>query len=747
MPTGFLNRLFKRSPAPTAEVPDDPQSLKRIAEAALQSGELAQAVELFDALIGRAPGDPELYYKRGNAHNRMGRGESAVADYDRAIALRPDYATAYCNRGAVLAGLGRWDEALASYDRALAINPSDHIAHFNQAAAFKETKQLDQALRSYESAIALKHDYIEAYVNRGNLLQELKHFELAVASYDQALAISTTFPEAYHGRALALTDLGRLDEALRDHDTAIELRSDYVDAHVNRGNVLRKLGRQEAAVSSYDRAVQLSPDFAKAHLGRGAALAALKRFPAAIQSLVRASELPGDHKYLLGLRRHAQMQICDWQDFEPDLERMSRGLIAGEPVSEPFVVLGLLDTPPLQRHAADAWVQGECPPDDRLGPIPVRSRGDRIRVGYFSADFRFHPVSLLMAEFFELHDRSRFEIIAFAFGDRTKDQMTSRLEQVFDRFLEVHDRTDAEIALMAREIGIDIAVDLGGFTDQCRTKVFALRASPVQMSYIGYLGTMGASYMDYLVADPIVIPAEQRQHYAEKIIYLPSYQANDSRRPTRHRVMTREELGLPSQGFVFCCFNSNYKITPTTFSVWMRILGRVPGSCMFFYVDNETAVNNLRAAAVNRGVDSDRLIFGKRLSLDDYLARYRAMDLFLDTLPYNAGTTASDALWAGLPVLTCTGNSFAARVAASVLTAIGAPELIVSTYDEYEEMAVRLALDPTELARIRGIIVDNRQTAPLFDCARFTRTMERAFLRVHERSQSGLPPDDIELQP
>jgi predicted O-linked N-acetylglucosamine transferase (SPINDLY family) len=767
MPVRFLDRLFKRSVPRTKETsddgqslsagaayrsalaraPDDWQSLKALAESALQRGELALAIELFDDLIGRAPGDPELYYKRGNVHNRMGRGESAVADYDQAIALRPDYANAYCNRGAALAALQRWDEALASYERAVAINPRDHFAYFNQAAALKEKKQLAEALRSYDSAIASKPDYVEAHVNRGNLLQELARHESALESYDRAIEISQGYPEAYHGRAVALTELGRLDEALRDHDTAIALRSEYVDAHVNRGNVLMKLRRHDAAVSSYERALQLDPGFAKAHFGRGSALLALRRFAAAIDCFVRVAESTEHNKYLLGLRRHAQMHICDWNDLETDLERMAHGLRAGEQISVPLAVLAMFDSPPLQRLAAEAWVSAECPSDDSLGPITVRARGNRIRVGYFSPDFRLHPVSLLMAEFFELHDRSRFEVIAFAFGPKTRDEMTNRLAGVFDRFIDVDDRTDAEIALLAREIGIDIAVDLGGFTDQNRPKVFALRASPVQMSYIGYLGTMGASYMDYLVADQIVIPVEQREHYSEKIIYLPSYQATDSRRPEPRRVLTREELGLPSSGFVFCCFNSNYKIMPTTFSVWMRVLARVPGSTMFLYVDNETAQRNLTVAAEQRGVDPGRLIFGKRLSLEDYLARFRAMDLFLDTSPYNAGTTASDALWAGLPVLTCKGHSIASRIAASVLTAIGVPELIVSTYEEYEELAVRLALDRAELGRIRRTIADNRKSAPLFDCARFTRAMEQALSRIYERSQSGLPAEDIVVQP
>jgi predicted O-linked N-acetylglucosamine transferase (SPINDLY family) len=747
MPARFLDRLFKSSAPRGPEPSDDGQSQRAIAEAALQSGELARAVELFDDLIGGTPGDPELYYKRANARNRMGQRESAVADYDRAIALRPDYANAYCNRGAALAALDRWDEALASYQRAVVLNPGDYFAYFNQAAVLKQQERLDEALRSYDSAIALKPDYVEAYVNRGHLLQELARHESAVGSYDRALAITRGDPDAYHGRALALAELGRLDEALHDHDAAIALRSNYVDAHVNRGNVLLKLGRHDAAVSSYERALELAPNFTKAHIGRGTALLALKRFAAAIDCFVRVSESTEANKSVLGLRRHAQMHICDWTNLETDFERMSRGLLAGEQITAPLAVLALFDSPPLQRLAAEAWVSAECPPDDSLGPIPAHPRGARIRVGYFSPDFRLHPVSLLMAEFFELHDRASFEVIAFAFGPKTRDEMTNRLAGVFDRFIDVDDRTDADIALLAREIGIDIAVDLGGFTDQNRPKVFALRAAPIQMSYIGYLGTMGASYMDYLVADQIVIPVEQREHYSEKIIYLPSYQATDSRRPEPRRELTREELGLPSSGFVFCCFNSNYKIMPSTFSIWMRVLARVPGSSMFLYVDNETAQRNLTAAAEQRGVDSARLIFGKRLALEDYLARYRAMDLFLDTLPYNAGATASDALWAGLPVLTCKGESFAARIAASVLTAIGIPELIVSTYEEYEELAVCLALSPAELGRIRRTLADNRKIAPLFDCPRFTRTMEQALIRIYERSQSGLPAQDIFVQP
>jgi len=699
MPARFLDRLFKRTAPSPHETSDDGQSLS--------------ASAAYRAALARAPDDWKSLKAIAESALQNGELAQAVELFDDLIGRAPGDPELYYKRANAHSRLGRAELAVADYDRAIGLRP----------------------------------DYANAYCNRGAALAALNRSDEALASYERALALNPGDYFAYFNQAAVFKGKSQLEDALRSYDSAIALKQDYLEAFVNRGHLLQELGRHDAAVASYERALQLAPDFAKAHFGRGSALLALKRFAAAIDCFVRASESTEDNKYLLGLRRHAQMHICDWHDLETDLERMSSGLMAGDQISAPLAVLALFDSPPLQRLAAEAWVSAECPPDDSLGPIPVRAPGDKIRVGYFSADFRLHPVSLLMAEFFERHDRSRFEVIAFAFGPKTRDEMTNRLAGVFDRFIDVDDRTDAEIALLAREIGIDIAVDLGGFTDQNRSKVFALRASPIQISYIGYLGTMGASYMDYLVADQIVIPVEQREHYAEKIIYLPSYQATDSRRPEPRRALTREDLGLPSSGFVFCCFNSNYKIMPTTFSVWMRVLARVPGSTMFLYVDNDTAQRNLTIAAERRGVDPGRLIFGKRLALEDYLARFRAMDLFLDTLPYNAGTTASDALWAGLPVLTCKGHSIAARVAASVLTAIGVPELTVSTYEEYEELAVRLALDPAELGRIRRTIADNRKSAPLFDCARFTRAMEQAFSRIYECSQSGSPPEDIFVEP
>jgi predicted O-linked N-acetylglucosamine transferase (SPINDLY family) len=371
------------------------------------------------------------------------------------------------------------------------------------------------------------------------------------------------------------------------------------------------------------------------------------------------------------------------------------------------------------------------------------ANNERLNIGYFSADYREHALPSLVAGLFERHDRARFKLIGFAFGQDTGGRMRSRVSAAFDRFIDVHGKSDVEVIRMARDMEIDIAVDLTGFTTGCRPHVFAGRAAPVQINYLGYPGTMGAEYMDYIIGDPVVIPEEARQHYTEKVIYLPCFQANDTQRQIADRVFTREELGLPPEGFVYCCFNNNYKFTPAVFDCWMRILGRVEDSVLFLYAANEPAVVNLKNEAAARGISPDRLVFGKALPHAEYLARYRAADLFLDTLPFNAGTTASDALWAGLPVLTCAGEAFAARMAASLLHAVGLPELVTHHLDDYENLAVELAQHPDKLPAIRQKLMQNRNTTILFDTPFFAKNLENALEAVYERSQAGLKPENI----
>ncbi len=661
-------------------------------------------------VIARNSAHAEAYYKRANALSALGRLEAALEDYDRAIALDAGYAHAYCNRGTVLERLERRDEALASHDRAIALNSGDFLARYNRASVLKSLKRFDEALVDYERAIELNAEYFEAYVNRGCVLQELQRHEAAVASLDRA----------------------------------IELNPRYARAFEARGDSLLFLGRFDAAIASFDRAIALAPEDADAHHGRGFAQFCLKRLEAAIESYDRVIALEPEYRYVAGTRAFSKAQICDWAGDAAEIARIAVALERRRAVCWPFPALALFDSPQLQRLAAEIWVRDTCPPNAALGAIAPRQHGDKIRVGYFSADFRTHPVAALIAELFELHDRSRFEIIAFAFGPESNDEMRLRLQRAFDRFIDVRTRTDAEVAVLARELEIDIAVDLTGFTEHSRPKIFAFRVASIQVSFLGYPGTSGAPYMDYIVADRVLIPAAQREHYSENVVYMPnSYQANDSRRQIAKEGHTRSDWQLPGEGFVFCCFNNNFKIRPATFAIWLRILARVENSVLWLLEDNPLAAQNLRQEAANGGVDPGRLVFARRTSPAQHLARQRAADLFLDTLPYNAHTTASDALWAGLPVLTLAGQSFAARVASSLLHAVGLPELVTSTPAEYEALAVRLAGDPELLRQMREKLARNHEAPPLFDTARFAKHLEAGFAEMHERHLAGLPAADI----
>lgn len=724
---------------------DHLESLELLAEIALKRGDSREALDWYEKVIQLNPNHAASYYRRGNLFKDSGDPEAAVASYDRAVALDPNYANAFCNRGVVLGSLNRLDEALASYNRALALNPLDALTYYNRGAVFRALNRPEEALVSCEQAIAVKPDYAEAHCNRGILLQEFKRSDEALESYDRAIALNPGSPLVYLNRASLLQERNQMVEALSDYDRAIEIAPSLADAHFRRGVLLKILKQWETAVASFDRAIALQQDLGEAHSNRATALIKLNDFSAAIESYDQAFALNPDLPFLQGLRLHAKMYLCDWRDFASGVERLIAGINAGSPVSLPFQVLALLDSASLHQKVAQCWTREEYPENRSLPPIPKSVAHDKIRVGYFSADFNEHVVGLIMAELIESHDRSKFEVIAFSCGPDTGDTVRKRLERAFDRFVDVSEKSARETALLARGMNIDIAVDLGGHTHGGATAIFALRAAPIQVNYLGYPGTMGAGYMDYIICDRTVIPETQQRYYDEKVVCLPnSYLPYDSAREISSRIITREELGLPPTGFVFCCFNNSYKITPRTFDSWMRILGRVESSVLWLSHSFAAIAGNLRKEASARGVSPERLIFASRVpSLPLHLARHRMADLFLDTLPFNAHSTAMDALWTGLPVLTCVGHSFAGRVAASLLKTIELPELITSTFEEYEEVAVDLAENPRRFADIRQRLARNRHESPLFDMQLFTAHMEAAYAKIYGRYQAGLPPEAI----
>jgi len=706
----------------------------------------ADAVTSFDAAIALRPDFAGVHCSRGNALYELARYDEAVASFDAAIRLKEDFAEAHSNRGNALAALGRYQEAVASFDRALRIAPEFAAAHGSRGNALHGLRKYAEAVASFDRALALRPEFAAAWSDRGNALYGAHAFEAAVESCDRAIELQPDFAEAYSNRGTALYRLQRYDAALKSFDQAIQLKPDYAEAYSNRGNALFELREYPAALASFDVAILKNPEYAEAYSNRGKLLESLRQYAAALESFDRALRLKPDTEYLPGIRLHTKRLLCDWEGEESERRDLDARIERGERVADPFVMLALSGSPMVQKKVAEIFVEDRWPP--RPGAAMVRRmKREKIRVGYFSADFRNHAISYAMAELLERHDRSRFEIVGFSFGPDVQDAMTARVSAAMDRFVDVRRLLDREVAARSRELEIDIAVDLMGFTEHCRPGIFAERAAPVQVNYLGYPATMGAAYIDYLIADETLVPESSRQHYSEKIVYLPdSFQANDATAVPADAPCSRSAEGLPEQGFVYCCFNSSHKIGPGTFAVWMRILAQVEGSVLWLLEDDAVAAANLRKQAVRAGIVAERLVFAGRVPLPEHRARQRLADLFLDTLPFNAGATASSALWAGLPVLTLMGETFAGRMGGSLLRAVGLPELVTTTGEAYEALAVELARDPARMRAIRGKLERDRRTAQLFDTPRFTRHLEEAYTAMVARSDAGLRAEHISVE-
>ena len=518
--------------------------------------------------------------------------------------------------------------------------------------------------------------------------------------------------EAFNNRGIALKDLGRLDEAMASYDKAIALKPGYLEALNNRGNLFLKQGRYDGAFADFDQAYSLNPDM----------------------------------RFVEGCRLHAKMHMCDWSNLEEEMERLAQHVRQGKPATEPFM---LLPTPASAQdllRCAEIYTADKYPPYKFPLWAGQRYGHDKIRVAYMSGEFRAQATAYLTADLFECHDRRQFELYAISSGSNDGSAMRRRLENAFDVFADVSLKSDAETATFIRGSEIDILVNLNGYFGFDRTGVFAMRPAPVQVNYLGFPGSMGAAYMDYIIADKHVIPDDQRSNYSENVVCLPdSYQPNDRRRVTSDKSFTRIECGLPQDGVVFCCFNNNHKILPQMFDIWMRILSRVDGSVLWLLEGNVAVRRSLASEAEKRGIAANRIVFAPFMAIADHLAREPLADLFLDTLPHNAHTTASDALWCAVPVLTCVGTTFAGRVAASLLHAVGLPELITTSLQDYESLAVALGRDPARLAAIRARLTANRDVAALFDTPRYARNLEAAYAKMWRCYQKGQPPQGFSL--
>jgi predicted O-linked N-acetylglucosamine transferase (SPINDLY family) len=665
--------------------------------------------------------------------------------YSTVVRKFPDYFDALHFYGLFKYERGQFDDALRLVLKATKINPRSANAFNSLGVILGVMGRHIDALASFNSALALDENHVPALSNRGNSLNELGRHEDAIDSADRALAINSSYIDAYIPRAAALLKGKRYAEALESYERSIKLNPNFAVAWLGRGNVLGALQRNSEALVAFDKVLVLNPELTGAWFGRGNVLAELRRHSDAVVAFERALKLDPGLQYAQGYRLHSKQHVCDWSNLESEWERLLKELRNNTARAAPFPILAAQSSSADQVKSARIYTSEQhCPLHKQFWKVEPYSHS-RIRVAYMSPDFRDHAVARLLASLFENHDRTSFETIAVALGPDDQSAMRARLKQAFDHFVEVGDRSDLDVARQIQQMEVDILVDLAGFTSGSRPAILTFRPAPIQVTYLSYPGLMGGGYIDYMLADRFVIPEHHRALLSEQVVYLPnSYLAYDTKQNISERIPSRAEQGLPESGFVFCAYNSPFKITPHVFNIWMRLLRNVSGSVLWLMGMNATVVSNLRREAQARGVDPDRLCFAPfEKDIADHLARYRLADLFLDTLPFNAQTTACDALWAGLPVLTCLGSTFVGRAAGSLLSAIDMPELITHSVEEYEALALKLATNPLQLADIRRKLANNRLTTPLFDSRRFTKHMEAAYRAMVERHRAGLPPDQL----
>lgn len=704
-----------------------------------------EAIEQLTRLLAHHPRHFPAHFMLGSALAKSRQYEPALASYDQALQLNPRLAEAHLDKGTIHFATSRYDDALSAYDNALTLRPDLAAAALGRCYTLIQLGRHDEALAAADHTLKLQPDLPEAWVGRGNALLDLGRLEDAAAAYDRALTIGPHLAPAWSGHGNILLRSGRQRDAEVAFDRAIAADAAFAEAWLGRGTVLLSLGRHRDAAAALDHAIVLNPGLVSAWLAKGQVAYLEKRYDDALAAWNRALDLNPGQAAVAAACLRVKLHQCDWTDFESDCASVRSSVRSGKLVS-PFMFVAIPSTSAEQLQCARSWAENNF----RLRSSPVwrgeRYNHDRIRIGYLSADFHQHATSQLMAGVFEHHDRTRFEVTAISVGPNDGSDMRRRIEAAFERFVDAKPQNDAQIAELVRALEVDILVDLKGYTQDARTGIFAMRSAPIQVNYLGFPGTIGAGFIDYIVADRNVIPEHDFDCYAEKIVWLPeSYQANDRDRAIADMMPVRVEHGLPDDAFVFCCFNDNYKITPDVFSSWMRILAAVENSVLWLFEDNPTAADNLRREAQARGVAPRRLVFARRLPTSAHLARHRCADLFLDTLPYGAHTTASDALWTGLPVVTCLGDSFAARVGASLLNAIRQPELITTTSAAYEQLAIELASDPDRLATLRAKLARNQLTTPLYNTKQYTRHLEAAYATIMERHLAGLPPDHVRL--
>ena len=723
------------------------------AEQCLQRGDAHSAGALLQQIIAGDPTNGKAHELLGYIAGNEGRTDVSFEHLKIAVAAAGATPQAHYFLGKHQLERSLFADAAGSFQQALNLNGAFFEGLHDLGVALTGSGQSAEALTALDQALALRHDVPDAWYNKAVALDNLKRLDEALACYDKAVGLAPEFAPAWANRGSVLNDLGRFTEALTSHEFAIKQDPGNAMTWSNRGATLFSLSRTKEALESHQKAVALNPQYAEAWAKAGGIYIDIQDYRRALEHLTKAYALAPDAAYILGDLLRARIVTASWNassgaqalpEIEAQIARALSDIDAGRKVAAPFISLAMPASAQQLRRCAETYTADRCPAIATTTPSAT-SKAQRIRIGYFSADFRQHAVSYLTAGLFEHHDRSRFEVHTFAFGVSNEDAMSTRIRTACEHYHDVSAMHEAEIAQLARSIALDIAVDLTGHTQGARTGIFARRAAPVQINYLGLPGTMGAPFMDYLIADDTVLPAHALSEISEKAVWLPHcFQINDNKReiaPTPERAA----CGLPPKAFVLCSFNSAYKLTPLLFDVWLDILREAPNSVLWLIGDNELRKQNLRARAARQDIAPERLNFADMLPYAGHLARYGLADLVLDTLPFNGGTSTSDALWGGAPVLTCQGNTYAGRMSASLLNAVGLPELIAPNLDAYRDIAIDLATHPAQAAALKQKLLANRNASPLFDTASTTRYLEAAYGTMVERLRAGLLPDHLRI--
>jgi len=697
-------------------------------------GRIDESIRSFKKVIELNPKYPDGHNNLGVVLQEKGDLDESIKCFNKAMFLKPNYSQAYNNAGIVYQKKGKLSLAAKYTKKAIFFNPNYVEAYNNLATINQDQGKLNQAIKYFNKAISLNPNYSEAYYNLGLAFSKLNEFDSAIQSYNKALSLKPNYPEVYNSLATIISQKGKLDEAIKLFNSAILLRPNYSEAFFNIGIVFKKQNKLNEALDSYQKAINFKPSYFESFYNIAIIFQEQGKLHKAIDYYDKALLVRPDYDKAQAQKLHQKAQMCDWKTIQKDKELFFK-LGTNNNHIPPFTMLSFEDEPRnhylrSKLYAKKKYLQKQIP----FKKINKISKNERIRIGYFSSDLQNHATMYLASKIFENYNKEKFKIYVYSFGKCLEnDEVREKLKNSVDVFRDVLDLSDKDIAMLARADKIDIAIDLKGYTKNSRTGIFAYRAAPIQINFLGYPGTMGANFFDYIIADLTLIPKTKKKFYSEEVIYMPhTYQPTSHSSIISNKIFTKSEMNLPKNSFVFCCFNNSYKISPNEFSIWMRILGRVENSVLWLIETNKWAKINLWNEAKSHGIASKRLIFANQIPHSDHLARLKLADLFLDTFNVNAHTTTSDALWAGIPVITKIGNGFAARVAASILGAVGLPELVVQNEKEYENLILEIANSPKKLIKIKETLSRNRLSKPLFNSEMYISHLEDAYKQVFE---------------